>query len=134
MSIIRDPDTYERYDKVILVHGCRLVSELAYGDYITHDLPNHELLGDLIREKLSYYTTVTREPHRVQGRITTLLNPDNCFLTSDVPLRRSPTIALCSAKLDMLNDLTAMLRERGFEEGASNNPKQYVIEKAFVEK
>ena len=98
MSIIRDPDTYERYDKVILVHGCRLVSELAYGDYITHDLPNHELLGDLIREKLSYYTTVTREPHRVQGRITTLLNPDNCFLTSDVPLRRSPTIALCSAE------------------------------------
>ena len=135
MSILRDPDTFERYEKVVLVHGCRLVSELAYAHYITHDLPNHELLGDMIRNQFSYYTTVTRESHVVQERITALFESGRLFSDLGYPF---PTVAddrfmLCGSP-DMLSDLTVMLKNLGLEEGASNNPKHYVIEKAFVEK
>ena len=64
MSIIRDPETYEKFETVVLVHGCRLVSELAYRDYITQELPRHEILGEFIRAQLKYYPTVTRDRDR----------------------------------------------------------------------
>ena len=73
MSIIKDPETYERFEKVVLVHGCRQVAELAYGETITEELPNHEFLGEAISEQLIYYPTVTREPFRNSGRITDLM-------------------------------------------------------------
>lgn len=72
LSIIKDPETYERFERVVLVHGCRKVEELAYGDTITQDLPNHEFLGETIADQLIYYPTVTREPFRNTGRITDL--------------------------------------------------------------
>mgnify|MGYP003946156799 CR=1 FL=1 len=70
LSIIRDPETYERFDKIVLAHGVRHVDDLAYSGYIENELPNHEYLGDLVREKLVYYPTVTREEFRNRGRIT----------------------------------------------------------------
>src|SRR5690606_26879839 len=73
MSIIRDPETYERFERVVLVHSVRQVSELAYHDYLTVELPQHDFLGEEVRQKLIYYPTVTREPFRHQGRITTLI-------------------------------------------------------------
>ena len=73
MSIIRDPDTYERFEKVVLVHGVRKVDELAYADLIAQELPQHDYLGEQVREKLVYYPTVTREPFRNQGRLTDLI-------------------------------------------------------------
>jgi len=73
LSILRDPETYERYEQVILVHGVREVKELAYHDYLTQELPQHEFLGEMVREKMRYYPTVTREPYVHQGRITELL-------------------------------------------------------------
>ena len=73
LSVIRDPETYERFDKVILVHGVREVKELAYHDYLTQELPQHELLGEMVREQFLYYPTVTREAYKNQGRITDLL-------------------------------------------------------------
>src|SRR5438876_4504781 len=73
MSIIQDPETYERFEKVVLVHGVRQVSELAYADFIERELPQHEFLGELVRERLVYYPTVTREPFRNRGRLTDLL-------------------------------------------------------------
>ena len=73
MSIIKDPDIYERFDKVVLMHGVRNVSELAYADYIENELPDNEFFGEIVREKLIYYPTVTREPFRNQGRITDLI-------------------------------------------------------------
>src|ERR1700723_124286 len=73
MSLIRDPEVYERFEKIVLVHGVRLVSELAYADYIRDELPKHELLGEEIAQKLIYYPTVTREPSRNRGRLTDLL-------------------------------------------------------------
>ncbi|HPL80468.1 MAG TPA: ferredoxin--NADP reductase, partial [Burkholderiaceae bacterium] len=74
MSIIRDPETYERYEKVVLVHGVRQVNELAYHDYITKELPQHEFLGEMVQKQLLYYPTVTREPFVHQGRIPDLIN------------------------------------------------------------
>src|SRR5215212_9650823 len=79
MSIIRDPETYERFERVILVHGCRQVAELAYGETITEVLPGDEFLGDEIREKLIYYPTVTREPFQNRGRITDLITSGKLF-------------------------------------------------------
>src|SRR5699024_1726749 len=70
MSIIKDPEIYERFEKVILVHGVRYVSDLAYSSYIDQELPGNEYFGDEVRDKLIYYPTVTREPFRNQGRIT----------------------------------------------------------------
>ena len=71
LSVIKDPETYERFEKVILLHGCRRVKELAYGEMITAKLPNDELIGEHVRNQFIYYTTVTREPFRNRGRITT---------------------------------------------------------------
>lgn len=135
MSIIKDPDTYERYRRVVLVHGCRFIAELAYGDYITRELPANDLIGEMVRERLLYYPTVTREPYTHQGRITHLMATDR--LPTDLGL--SPLdpardrLMLCGSPA-MLKDMTALLEERGFEEGSASEPGQYVIEKAFVEK
>ena len=70
LSIIKDPDTYDRFDQIVLAHGVRYVNELAYTDFITRELPNHEFLGESVRQKLIYYPTVTRQPFRYQGRLT----------------------------------------------------------------
>jgi ferredoxin/flavodoxin---NADP+ reductase len=85
MSIIQDPYTYEKFEKVVLVHGVRTVSELAYHDFISEDLPNHELLGELVRDKLIYYPLVTREAFRNQGRLTDLIV--NGKMAADIGLR-----------------------------------------------
>ena len=84
LSIIRDPETFERFEQVVLVHGVRQVDELAYHDYITEHLPKHEFLGELVSGKLLYYPTVTREEFRNQGRVTTLL--ENGKIAADLGL------------------------------------------------
>ncbi|WP_370060089.1 ferredoxin--NADP reductase, partial [Neptunomonas phycophila] len=84
MSIIKDPEIYDAYDKVILTHGVRYTSELAYADTILNELPNHEYLGDMVREKLLYYPTVTREQFRNNGRLTDLMITGK--LTNDLGL------------------------------------------------
>jgi ferredoxin--NADP+ reductase len=135
LSIIKDPETYERYEKVVLVHGCRKIAELAYGELITRDLPQHELLGEVIREKLVYYPTVTREPFRNRGRITHLISSNKLF--DDIGLApitpEHDRLMLCGSPA-MLADLRSLLVARGFEEGNHSDPGEYVIEKAFVEK
>src|SRR6266849_6967149 len=73
MSIIKDPEAYERFEKVVLFHGVRYISELAYEDLIKNELPQNEFFGDSVREKLIYYPAVTREPFPNQGRITNLI-------------------------------------------------------------
>jgi ferredoxin--NADP+ reductase len=82
MSIIRDPETYEKFEQVVLVHGVRQVNELAYHDYITQELPQHEFLGEMISQQLLYYPTVTREPYKHQGRVTTVI--ENGQLANDL--------------------------------------------------
>jgi ferredoxin/flavodoxin---NADP+ reductase len=135
MSIIRDPDTYERYEKVVLVHGCRQVAELAYGERITADLPRDELIGEYVREKLVYYPTVTREPFHNRGRITDLITSGQLF--SDVglaPLEADQDRVMLCGSPQMLKDMRIVLEERGFIEGSVSEPGTFVVEKAFVER
>lgn len=135
MSIIRDPDTYERFEHVVLVHGTRLVKDLGYRDYIERELPAHEYLGDEIRAKLRYYPTVTREPFPNQGRITDLLRTGK--LTADLGLPAldpaHDRVMVCGSPA-MLNDVTTHLESLGFREGSSHDPADYTIERAFVER
>jgi ferredoxin--NADP+ reductase len=135
LSIIKDPETYVRYEKVALVHGCRTVAELAYEKMITEDLPQHEFLGELVSGKLIYYPTVTREPFRNRGRLTDLIVSDRLFEEAalDALDPAHDRVMICGSP-SMLKDLVAIIEEMGFSEGNSSQPAQYVIEKAFVEK
>jgi ferredoxin--NADP+ reductase len=134
LSIIRDPEIYEQYDKVILTHGCRYTEELAYRELITEHLPQHEYLGEAVREKLIYYPTVTREKFENNGRLTDLLRIGK--LTADIGL---PTInpetdrfMICGSP-SMLKDICAMLDSVGFSESRQGIAAHYVVERAFVE-
>jgi ferredoxin--NADP+ reductase len=134
MSIIRDPATYEQFEQVVLVHGVRQVNELAYHDYITNDLPAHEFLGEMISGQLLYYPTVTREAYATMGRLTDLL--DSGKLTADMNLPAlnpaEDRVMICGSP-GMLKDLKQMLEARGFSEGNTSRPGDFVIERAFAE-
>lgn len=134
MSVIRDPDTYEKFEQVILVHGCRLVSELAYRDYITNELPQHEFLGEMVREQLKYYPTVTREPFHTQGRIPALIESGQMARDLGVP-QLDPQVdrAMLCGSPEMLKSTKAVLEARGFNEGNTTTPGDFVVERAFVE-
>lgn len=134
LSIIRDPAIYDRFEKVILTHTCRLKGELAYMDYIKHDLPGHEYLGELIRKKLVYYPTVTREEFENEGRITDLVASGKLFSDLDVaPFSpQSDRVMLCGSTA-MLRDTTELLKQAGLTEGKNSAPGHYVIERAFVD-
>ena len=134
-SIARDPDVYDRFERVALVHGCREVAELAYGEEVVARLRDDELLADTVRGKLLYYPTTTREPFRNQGRVTTLL--DSAKLTDDLglpPINPADDRMMLCGSPAFLADMVALLDGRGFTEGSSSAPGTYVIEKAFVEK
>ena len=135
ISIIKDPETYEQYDKVILTHGVRYVSELAYQSMIKDELPANEFFGDLVREKLVYYPTVTREDFPTQGRLTDLMESGK--ITEDLNLPEfnleHDRFMICGSPA-MLKDTCAILDARGFEEARHGNAGHYVIERAFVEK
>jgi ferredoxin--NADP+ reductase len=134
MSIIRDPATYEKFAEVVLVHGVRLVAELAYHDYITQELPKDEFLGEMVSQQLRYYPTVTREPFRNTGRTTDLITSGKLFSDLGVPVM-NPTddrVMICGSP-GLLRDLKGMLEVRGFKEGNTSTPGDFVIERAFVE-
>jgi ferredoxin--NADP+ reductase len=135
LSLVKDPETYERFERVILVHGVRLVKDLAYSDYLTNDLPGDELIGELAAAQLTYYPTVTREKALHNGRISTLL--DSGKLHADLGLpgfdRETDRFMLCGSEA-MIADLKAIFAARGLAEGNTGEPGDYVIEKAFVEK
>ena len=136
LSIVKDPDTYERFDKVVLVHGVRLASELAYADFLQTELPGNEFFGDAVRDKLVYYPTVTREAFRHRGRITELIGTNR--LTDDLglpPLSPAEDRAMICGSPAMLADTRSLLDARGFAISPSQGvPGDYVIERAFVEK
>ncbi len=134
MSVIRDPETYEKFAEVILVHGVRQVDELAYHDYLTDELPKHELLGEMVTNQLKYYPTVTREPYKNTGRIPDLIESGKLFTDLGVPPLdpAQDRVMLCGSPA-MLRDLKALLEARDFEEGNTSRPGDFVIERAFVE-
>jgi len=134
MSLIKDPEVYDLYEKVVLVHGCRGVSELAYQDIITNELPNNEFFGEGVRSKLIYYPTVTREPFRNRGRLTDLIENGKLFEDIGLPPLdiEDDRLMLCGSPA-MLKDMRTIFDSRGFKEGSHATPGHYVIEKAFVE-
>lgn len=135
ISIIKDPEVYEAYDKIILTHGVRHIGDLAYEKFITDELPNNEYFGEMIRDKLIYYPTVTREPFRNQGRLTDLMASGKLF--SDIGLEdidpEHDRFMLCGSP-GMLKDTCRILDEKGFREARHGDQGHYVIERAFVEK
>lgn len=135
LSIIRDPFTYEQYDKIVLVHGVRHVAELAYRDYITQSLPADEYLGDCVKSQLLYYPTVTREAFHNQGRITSALEDGRLGGALDLP-RLDPVddrVMICGSTA-MLQDLSVLLEGKGFIEGNAGTLGTYVFEKSFASK
>lgn len=136
LSTIRDPETYERFEKVVLIHGVRMINDLAYRDFIENQLPQDEALGELVRNQLIYYPTVTREPFRNHGRLTELLDSDK--LTADIglpPLNPETDRAMICGSPGMLEDSRQLLDRRGFVVSPHiGTPGDYVIERAFVEK
>ncbi|AWJ88348.1 ferredoxin--NADP reductase [Azospirillum baldaniorum] len=135
LSIIKDPEMYARFDKVILTHTTRTVGELAYGDIINSVLPENEFFGEDVKQKLIYYPTVTREAFRNQGRITDLIRNGKLF--SDVGLapfdREVDRVMICGSPA-MLDETSGIMNELGFSMGHNGEPGHYVIEKAFVER
>jgi len=136
LSLVKDPEMYERFESIVLVHGVRLTSELAYEEYLSHVLPNDENLGDMVRGKLIYYPTVTREPYRNRGRQTDLIESGKLF--QDIgqgPLDPATDRVMMCGSPSMLKDLSALLDSHGFQISPHiGEPGDYVIERAFVEK
>lgn len=136
LSIIQDPATYERFNQVVLAHGVRYVSELAYAHFIAHELPHHEFLGESVREKLIYYPTVTRESFHHQGRLTDLIESGKLFADIGLPPLdpKQDRVMICGSP-GLLKDVCAILNNRGFAISPHiGEPGHYVIERAFVEK
>ncbi|WP_159006771.1 ferredoxin--NADP reductase [Bradyrhizobium sp. S69] len=134
-SLIKDPEVYDRYETIVLVHGCRQVSELAYGEELVARLRDDELFGPLLGEKLVYYPTVTREPFRNRGRITDLITSEQLFADiGQSPLDiETDRIMMCGSP-GMLEELRLLFEARGLLEGNTSAPGHFVIEKAFVER
>ncbi len=135
LSIVRDPEAYDKFDRIVVAHGVRWIADLAYSDTLQNELPEDELIGELAREQLIYYPTVTREPFRHTGRLSAALKSG--AMTEALGLKpidpAHDRFMLCGSPA-MLADLRAILDQRGFEEGNTGEPGDYVIEKAFVDK
>ncbi|NLB13669.1 MAG: ferredoxin--NADP reductase [Gammaproteobacteria bacterium] len=136
LSIIKDPDTYERFERVILTHGVRQVEDLAYRDYVTQELPKHEYLGEMVSRQLLYYPAVTREEFQHRGRLTDLLESGRMMQDLGIePLDPEHDRAMICGSPQMLADFRRILDARGF----TSSPRigtagEYVFERAFVEK
>jgi ferredoxin--NADP+ reductase len=133
LSVIRDPETYERFEQVVLIHGVRQVKELAYREYLSETLTHDEFLGEMVQKKLLYYPTVTREPFVHQGRIPQLLAEGQVAKDLGIPMLNpaEDRIMICGSP-EMLRDLKALAEKLGFEEGNTSRPGAFVIERAFA--
>ena len=133
-SLIRDPETYEKFDEVILTHTCREVAELKYGFDLIEEIRNHEFLAEVVGDKLRHYATVTREDYPLQGRITDLIVSGKMFADLGVP-RFDPAIdrGMICGSAAMLKETKELLEAAGLTEGANSKPGEFVIERAFVD-
>lgn len=132
-SLIRDPETYEKFDQVILTHTCREVAELKYGLDLVEETKNDPLIGEYAQEKLVHYTSVTREDYPFKGRITDLIESGKLFTDLGVPpLDPAVDRGMICGSMDMLRDTKALLEQAGLTEGANNKPAEFVVERAFV--
>lgn len=132
-SLIRDPETYEKFEEVILTHTCREVAELQYGFDLINEIKADEMLSEIVGDKLKHYATVTREDFSFKGRITDLIESGKMFTDLGVPpLNPETDRAMLCGSMAMIKDTAALLEKAGLTEGANNNPAEFVIERAFV--
>lgn len=134
MSIVRDPSVYERFEQIVLVHGVRVVDELAYHDLLTEHLPSHEFLGDMVSTQMLYLPTVTREEFRNNGRIPDLIASGKLSVELGLPQidPKEDRVMICGSP-GMLRDLQQLLKSRGFQEGNTSTPGEFVVERAFAD-
>lgn len=132
-SLIRDPETYEKFEQVVLTHTCRGAAELAYSEEIVRQTKQDPLVGEMASERLTYFTSLTREPHAHTGRITTLLEDGRLFEHLGVPplAPESDRVMICGS-MAMIDDTRALVEAAGLSEGSNAAPGAYVVEKAFV--
>ncbi|PTX05382.1 ferredoxin--NADP reductase [Pararhodobacter aggregans] len=132
-SLMRDPETYEKYEQVVMMHTCRTVDELAYGRELIESLREDPLIGEMVEGKLFYYPTTTREDFHHQGRITDNLTSGKVFADLGIaPMDRDHDRAMVCGSLAFNHDVKAVLEGFGLREGANSEPREYVVEKAFV--
>jgi len=132
-SLIRDPETYERYDQVILTHTCRQKAELTYGLRLVNDLKDDPLVGEMVNGKLLHVASLTREDYPLKGRITTLIESGELFTNAGTPPLNpdEDRVMICGSK-DMIDDTAALVEAFGLKEGSNSQPAQFVVEKSFV--
>ena len=132
-SLLREPETYEKYDQIIMTHTCRDVAELDYGRELVESLKDDPLIGELVGDKVKYYPTTTREQSPKMGRITNLLNDGTVFADLGIePITPETDRGMVCGSLDFNKDMKDVLEGFGLREGANSDPKEYVVEKAFV--
>lgn len=132
-SLVRDPETYERFDTVIVMHTCRTLADLAYGRELIEALPDDPLIGEMVAGHLLYYPTTTREDSRYTGRITANLTSGKVYEDLQIaPIDPEHDRAMVCGSMAFNIDIKKMLDEFGLSEGANSAPREYVVERAFV--
>lgn len=132
-SLVRDPETYERYEQVIVTHTCRDVAELTYSKNLVASLKEDPLVGEMVEGKLTLYASTTRQPSERMGRITALIESGKLFEDLGVPpLNPATDRAMMCGSMEMIQDLKALMLKAGLTEGSNAAPAEFVIEKAFA--
>ncbi|SDX24764.1 ferredoxin--NADP reductase [Roseicitreum antarcticum] len=132
-SLMRDPETYERYDQIIMMHACREAAELEYGRELIESLPEDPLIGEMVGDKLKYYPTTTQDDFAHKGRITDNLTSGKVFADLGLPpITPGADRGMVCGSLGFNTDMKAVLEGFGLREGANSDPAEYVVEKAFV--
>jgi len=133
-SLLRDPETYEKYDEVILAHTCRTPQELAYGKTIVEALPNDPLIGELVGDKLRYYPTTTQEKSDTMGRVSDHIRDRRIFEALNIEPWPQPTdrVMICGS-MGLNKDIMSLCADAGLNEGSNSSPADFVVEKAFVD-
>lgn len=133
-SLLRDPETYEKYEQVIVMHTCRQASELEYGRKLVTELPKHEVLGEMVDGRIAYYPTTTQEDSPYTGRITDNLRTGQVYKDLAIPpLDVETDRCMICGSLGFNTDIMDMLTAAEFSEGINSKPSSFVIEKAFVD-
>ncbi len=132
-SLLRDPETYEKFDEIVVTNTCRDVADLAYGDQLVASLENDPLIGELTAGRVRYVATTTRETSPQMGRITTLIENGDLFrIVGCAPFDRETDRVMICGSMAMLKDVKALVEAHGLEEGSNNKPADFVVERAFV--
>ena len=133
-SLIRDPETYEKFEQVILTHSCRYIDELKYGEELVELCKSDPLVGEFAKDRLVHYSSITREPFPRTGRITDLMESGKLFEDLGVaPINPEEDRGMICGSMAMLNDTKSILEKFGLEEGSNARPATFVVERAFVD-